>query len=198
MVLEAQRAHVGPCGDEGGLRLTSVGCWPPYHFPTSRAPSPQALCQRHGLRVGSFFVPVVRFLIMIFYPFAKPIAAGLDRALGQEIGTLYSKEEVRARRDAPAAHLVGVVSGRAGAGRSACRTVSGRAGAGRSACRTVWPARGGPRAAQGARNASQPDPPPAQFAMLLQQHVSSNLLNPTEAAIMSGALTFKDKVRRGW
>ena len=38
--------------------------------------------------------------------------------------------------------------------------------------------------------------PPLQFVTLLQQHVASNLLNPTEAAIMSGALTFKDKLVR--
>jgi metal transporter CNNM len=57
---------------------------------------PQASCQRHGLRVGSFFVPAVRVLIFLFYPFAKPIAAMLDRMLGAEIGVLYKREEVRA------------------------------------------------------------------------------------------------------
>lgn len=88
---------------------------------------PQAACQRHGLRVGAFFVPVVRVLLFLFYPFAKPIALALDRALGAEIGTLYSREE---------------------------------------------------------------------FQSLLAQHVASNLLHPTEAAIMSGALTFKDKLVR--
>lgn len=88
---------------------------------------PQAACQRHGLRIGAFFVPAVRFLTMLFYPFAKPIALALDRALGAEIGTLYSREE---------------------------------------------------------------------FQSLLAQHVASNLLHPTEAAIMSGALTFKDTLVR--
>ena len=40
---------------------------------------PQASCQRHGLRVGAFFVPVVRVLIFLCYPLARPVAWCLDK-----------------------------------------------------------------------------------------------------------------------
>jgi metal transporter CNNM len=88
---------------------------------------PQAACQRHGMRLGALFVPVVRIMIFIAYPLAKPLAWALDKALGKEIGTLYSKEE---------------------------------------------------------------------FQSLLAQHTAANLLQPTEAAIMSGALQFATKLVR--
>jgi len=83
---------------------------------------PQAACARHALRLGSIFVPVVRIFIFLLYPISKPISMLLDRALGEEVGTFYSRSE---------------------------------------------------------------------FQKLLAMHVQSNRLNATEAAIMSGAVTFR-------
>jgi metal transporter CNNM len=56
---------------------------------------PQAACSRHGLSVGSKFVPVVRVIIVLFYPFAKPVALVLDWWLGEEIGTYFSRSELQ-------------------------------------------------------------------------------------------------------
>ena len=85
---------------------------------------PQASCSRYALRVGAFFAPSVKVLLVVLYPFAKPIAWVLDRVLGEEVGTLYSKRELES---------------------------------------------------------------------LLSQHVALNLLHPREAAIMAGAITFREK-----
>jgi metal transporter CNNM len=55
---------------------------------------PQAIFYQHALKVGYYFVPVVRFFQIIFYPIAKPIAFVLDKILGKEKETLLSKEEI--------------------------------------------------------------------------------------------------------
>ena len=88
---------------------------------------PQSVCSRYGLRVGSFFTPFLRIMILIMYPISKPISLALDHFLGEEIGTLYSKKEMQS---------------------------------------------------------------------LLQMHVATNMLHPREAAIMSGAITFREKLVR--
>lgn len=56
---------------------------------------PQAVCSRHALAVGAFFVPFVRGLQFVLYPVAKPIAWGLDLFLGEELGTIYSRDELK-------------------------------------------------------------------------------------------------------
>lgn len=38
--------------------------------------------------------PQVKALMVLFYPVAKPVALLLDRLLGQELRTVYSKEEL--------------------------------------------------------------------------------------------------------
>jgi metal transporter CNNM len=55
---------------------------------------PQAACQRYALRVGSFAVPVVRVIQVLFYPVTKPIAFALDCVLGMELATTYSGAEM--------------------------------------------------------------------------------------------------------
>ena len=52
---------------------------------------PQAVCNRHALLYGARFVPLVQFFIVLLYPICKPIAMCLDCALGEEIGTYYSR-----------------------------------------------------------------------------------------------------------
>ena len=54
---------------------------------------PQAVCNRHALRYGAMFVPVVQVFIVLFYVVCKPIALCLDLALGAEIGTFYSRAQ---------------------------------------------------------------------------------------------------------
>jgi metal transporter CNNM len=56
---------------------------------------PQAFCARYALQIGSRTVPVVRVLIVLFYPFAAPLAFALNKALGNELATTYSSAEMR-------------------------------------------------------------------------------------------------------
>lgn len=55
---------------------------------------PQALCSRHALVTGSKLVPLVKILLFVFYPAARPIGAALDYALGADLGTVFSKREL--------------------------------------------------------------------------------------------------------
>jgi metal transporter CNNM len=57
--------------------------------------APQAICSRHGLKIGSFTVPLVRVIMFIMYPVTKPLALSLDLALGAELATIYSSSEIR-------------------------------------------------------------------------------------------------------
>ena len=45
---------------------------------------PQASCSRYALRIGSMAVPMVRVIMVLLYPFAKPIASALDWLLDEE------------------------------------------------------------------------------------------------------------------
>lgn len=56
---------------------------------------PQAVCSRHGILVGTYTRHLTWTFLFCFYPFAKPISMVLDWALGAEIGTLYSKDELK-------------------------------------------------------------------------------------------------------
>ncbi len=55
---------------------------------------PQALFSRYALQVGERFVPLVKVVIAITYILAKPLAFCLDKLLGHELGTTYSKAEM--------------------------------------------------------------------------------------------------------
>lgn len=55
---------------------------------------PQAIFARHGLLLGSRLVWLVKIFILIFYPIARPMASTLDRLLGGELQTMYSKKEL--------------------------------------------------------------------------------------------------------
>ncbi|GMM34441.1 Mam3 protein [Saccharomycopsis crataegensis] len=52
---------------------------------------PQSLCARYGLEIGSFFAPFVLGLMYVLYPVAYPTALLLDKALGEDHGTVYKK-----------------------------------------------------------------------------------------------------------
>jgi metal transporter CNNM len=55
---------------------------------------PQAVISRHALSFGSKTAPIVRVLLLIFYPITKPISWILDKMLGEELQTIYSKKEL--------------------------------------------------------------------------------------------------------
>ena len=55
---------------------------------------PQAACSRHGLEIGSATVPIVKIIMVILYPAAKPLSMALDKALGEELVTTYSSSEM--------------------------------------------------------------------------------------------------------
>lgn len=55
---------------------------------------PQAVFSRFALRLGAKAAPLVRLLIWIFYPLSFPVAWILDKALGEELPTIYSKQEL--------------------------------------------------------------------------------------------------------
>lgn len=55
---------------------------------------PQATFSRYAMFVGSRFAWLARFFIIIFYPICKPIAWVLNKILGEEIPTIYTKKEL--------------------------------------------------------------------------------------------------------
>lgn len=55
---------------------------------------PMAYLQRHGLRVTARLSPVLTKLIIILAPISKPLGKLLDRWLGDEGPSVYSKEEL--------------------------------------------------------------------------------------------------------
>ncbi len=57
---------------------------------------PQALCSRYALQIGSATVPIIRVIQFILYPICKPLSMGLDKLLGGEMRTIYSKDELTA------------------------------------------------------------------------------------------------------
>lgn len=55
---------------------------------------PQAVISRHAMKFGSLTAPLVRVLLLITYPIAKPIGLILDKILGDELPTIFSKSEL--------------------------------------------------------------------------------------------------------
>jgi hypothetical protein len=56
---------------------------------------PQAICSRHGLFIGAHAIWLVKFFRILFFPLTWPVSLVLDWALGQDIGTIYSTEEIK-------------------------------------------------------------------------------------------------------
>ena len=55
---------------------------------------PQAIFYRNALKLGYYFVPIVKLFTYIFYPIAYPLAKLLDKFLGTEKETIWSKKEI--------------------------------------------------------------------------------------------------------
>ncbi|XP_062216981.1 DUF21 domain-containing protein At2g14520-like [Phragmites australis] len=56
---------------------------------------PQAICTRYGLSVGAMAAPVVRILLIVFFPVAYPISKLLDRLLGKGHFALMRRAELK-------------------------------------------------------------------------------------------------------
>jgi len=55
---------------------------------------PQAVISRHALAFGAKTAWLVRFIIIILYPITLPISFILDKLLGNEMATVYSRREL--------------------------------------------------------------------------------------------------------
>ena len=56
---------------------------------------PQSFCSRNGLAAGAKTVDIVRIFIVLLFPVAWPMSKVLDRVLGEELGTVYSRRELK-------------------------------------------------------------------------------------------------------
>lgn len=54
---------------------------------------PQAVFSRHALRFGARFAWLVYIFLYLFYPFTWPIAYALDKMLGKELPSVFTKRE---------------------------------------------------------------------------------------------------------
>jgi metal transporter CNNM len=55
---------------------------------------PQAVISRHAMRFGAATAPIVRLLMIISWPITYPIGIILDKVLGAELPSMYSKREL--------------------------------------------------------------------------------------------------------
>lgn len=55
---------------------------------------PQAIFARHGLVLGARLVWLVNIFLFLLFPIARPMASILDRMLGSELQTIYSRQEL--------------------------------------------------------------------------------------------------------
>ena len=55
---------------------------------------PQALFSRHALQYGSALAPLMKVVIIIFYPIAFPVSFILDKLLGHATPAMYSRHEI--------------------------------------------------------------------------------------------------------
>jgi len=55
---------------------------------------PQATFNRYALKISAFLSPLIKLLIFILYPVAKPLSLFLDLVLGEEGPILYSKKKL--------------------------------------------------------------------------------------------------------
>lgn len=55
---------------------------------------PQAICTRHGLRVGALTIPLIKFFMAVTFILAYPISRILDKTLGDELGTVFNRKHL--------------------------------------------------------------------------------------------------------
>ncbi|EKD01377.1 NADPH--cytochrome reductase [Trichosporon asahii var. asahii CBS 8904] len=82
-------------GGAGGFATPSSTLPCPSSLITSVIP--QAICNKYGLAIGATFAPLVKGMIILLYPIAKPIALVLDYLFGaHDDGVTYRKAELKA------------------------------------------------------------------------------------------------------
>jgi metal transporter CNNM len=57
--------------------------------------TPQAVCSRYALFVGSNTTWVIYFFMFLTFPISFPISAILDKVLGEEVGNILSKNQMK-------------------------------------------------------------------------------------------------------
>lgn len=55
---------------------------------------PQTVFVRHGYRFSRYFFWLLDIIFVLFYPIAKPLTLLLDRLLGEELPTVFTREEL--------------------------------------------------------------------------------------------------------
>jgi len=55
---------------------------------------PQAACSRYALQIGSRAIPLIKVIMCLMLPLSAPMGWALDKMLGHELGTTYSKAEM--------------------------------------------------------------------------------------------------------
>jgi len=71
---------------------------------------PQSVCSRYGLAIGYYTVWLVWIFLITLFPIAWPISVALDALLGREIGTIYSRAELKKLLEIHGKHLVSDIS----------------------------------------------------------------------------------------
>jgi metal transporter CNNM len=56
---------------------------------------PQAVCSRYALIIGANTTWLIYFFMFITFPISFPISAILDKTLGEEIGNILSKGQMK-------------------------------------------------------------------------------------------------------
>lgn len=57
--------------------------------------APQAICSRYGLLQAARMIYVIYFFMALLAPIAWPVSWILDKILGREVGTIYSRAELK-------------------------------------------------------------------------------------------------------
>lgn len=57
--------------------------------------TPQAICSRHGLAIGAKTIVMTKIVMAITFPLSYPISRVLDVILGEEIGSVYTRERLK-------------------------------------------------------------------------------------------------------
>ncbi|CAF2320775.1 unnamed protein product [Rotaria sp. Silwood2] len=57
---------------------------------------PQAICSRHGLKVGSRTIRLTQFFMVATFPISYPLSKLLDIILGEEVGARYTRDQMSA------------------------------------------------------------------------------------------------------
>lgn len=71
---------------------------------------PQAVCSRHPILIGAYMINFVKLLRIIMWPLAAPIAWLLDSVLGEELGRVYNRDQLKGLIDVHSENRYGVLT----------------------------------------------------------------------------------------